>query len=515
MITERDIRVQTYAVARLAKLGSRSEVARALAAVLLRPFPDAMPTVIDEDRLRDRRQRRDEHKPIRPQPLVDYGFAQEFGALWVVQDVLPDFDAELGWKGSTWKEMFNRGKTLWNKIDRFVRDPKGHAAWRTGELHVPEDEFFSIVLSGGRARDVSPLGFPALGTADGRVWIGITEDLTFLNETDPVARVARIQRQSRVEQDSRAKLGALRLNPQRDFDVLVLQAIAQIEYYGLSPAPLYLVQGMVETFWSIKSHAESKYRVQQALGRLKADGLVHEPDPDSRFGHIHDLTQLVNVFIDEGIGSHGGTEQLFSSEAWSVNDVQEHLRYGDIDTISWVVTHTDAVRKHHFKKLLGERVVREASEYDPEKFEAVIAAVEPILEPDAELRLLYATSAAARHSHDHAERLLRETKGAPTTAMQDAWMELASRTLLVPERFFSYLPKLDEEHLLKLVRLASFNLTGNMLKRLVINGAISHPENMPALNRLARVIDDVYPRECIRSRLAEWMEEATGGKQQT
>jgi hypothetical protein len=196
MVTDRDIRVQTYAVARLAKFGSKSRIARALFAVLQRPFPDAMPTVIDEDRLRDRRQRREENRAIRPQPLIDYGFAH--GALWIVQDTLPDFDRELRWKANTWKEMFNRDKTLWNKIAHFVRDPKGYKAWQEGDLHVPEDEFFSLVLSRGCARDISPQGFPVFGTAGGRVWIGVSEDVTILDEKVPAVRAARIQGQRGV-----------------------------------------------------------------------------------------------------------------------------------------------------------------------------------------------------------------------------------------------------------------------------------------------------------------------------
>ena len=500
---ERDIRVQTFAVARLAKVAPA--MARALAAVFQRPFPDAMPTVIDEERLRDRRQRREAGERLRPQARIDYGFAEEIGALWIVQDTLPDFGPELGWKPSTWKELFNRGKTLWNKIATFINDSERYTAWRNGTLHAPDDEFFSIVLSGGHARDVKALGFPVFGTADGRVWISISEDKTFFTENDPAARVARIRGERDEQADEQEKVRALRLNPQRDFDVMVLETIAQLEHYGVSPAPLYLVQAITETFWSIPSHAESKYRVQHALRRLKADDLVHEPHPGARFGHIHDLPELVDAFVEEGIGSHGGTEHRFSSEAWSVNKMSDHIGYSDIDIVSWVVMHADAIREYHLRTLLGERVAREARGYDREKLQAVIAAVEPLLESDAELRLLYA-NACAQLDPEAAERLLRDATG-PEASVQDAWLTLASHALLAPERLFRYIAQLDEAHLTELVRLAPFNMTGSRLQHLFGGGAISRPENLLIATRLARAIDTVYPQEGAKDRLRRWLEE--------
>ena len=460
---ERDIRVHLYAAARLAKLGSRRDVTRALYTIFARPFPDATPPTVDEDRVRERRTARESREGVRPKPGVDYGFSPAFDALWIVQESLPDFGADPPWSVETWKQMFNRDRTLWRAVEKFARDPDGYAAWRDGAKRVPEDEFFRIVLSGDRAAGLACLGIPLFGTTDGLVWIGLTNDVSLLNLEDPSERVARIQGIDERRLQVREKFEALCLDAARELDVLIFEIIRELGRLGLTPAPRYLVYLLAGDFCSWLPPQVSQFRIKQAIHRLQLDGWIRDPSDEIR-------------------------ELGFSNSEWQVN--YDFVGIGGLNLIPWVLENREKLKPYDFRNLLGAQA---ASSADPQLIPAILDAIEPTMPSNSHLRAEYGWSITRAGDPDRAERLLRGFQGEPGL-IQYSWAYLAERWLAKKEyrRFCDAIQMLDDSMLSYLVRRIDFGSQSQRFHDL-LELAVVDQAYRPIVERLVIALDAAFP----------------------
>jgi hypothetical protein len=456
MTSDRDIRVQTYAIAKLAGFRSAHPIAVALAAILERPFPEAAPPVIERERLEKREMARITGTATKPQPLIDYGFAPEVGAIWIVQDALPDFAPTVHWQTNTWKQMFNRNKTLWNTIQKFVESTDGYSAWHAGRVTLPDDPFFAAVLPSGRAREVIPNGLPIFGTSDGRVWIGLTENIELFRIHDARARVAAIQAATNVTRQVDEMVERIRADPAREYDSLVLRAIDRIEGYGVSPAPWYLIQRVVDSYSSPCSGEASEYRLQEAIHRLGIERLVKS----------------------------GG----FATQTYSL--VHQGASYGDLYFPAWLARHHSEVLPEHLALLLGEHAARAAVLARTEVLLPLLDAVQPILDFATPLRARWAEAAAA-NAPERAEELMRAFTGEHAYG-QEAWSDIALYGSREPARFLANIAYLDDDGLMWLLSRIPSSKHGKehteLLSRLR-DAVDENGEHGTTLLRLAKAID--------------------------
>jgi hypothetical protein len=121
---------------------------------------------------------------------------------------------------------------------------------------------------------------------DGRVWIGISEDVDFFSEKDPARRAARIQRPGRDRRDRCEK--AL---PTHEDDLVVLQVIATMEQLGLNPVPTSLAEEFMEHFTATPhtTTAMRRHRFSLGISRLRDGGWLKE---DERTSAVQDRTMV-------------------------------------------------------------------------------------------------------------------------------------------------------------------------------------------------------------------------------
>src|SRR5581483_5421467 len=157
-------------------------------------------------------------------------------------------------------------------------------------LTSADETFLSELLEGvERTIDsIRPLGLPAIGSAGGVVWIGMTDDVSFFDETDPKKRAAVIREVNRRPEQAFAectetvdhKVGAWKerfdnLSAQAQDLVAVMSVLRRFGYGVLA------VEVVREAFSSIRNVLEfdRAFAELQRSGWLRTDwlGLIHTP----------------------------------------------------------------------------------------------------------------------------------------------------------------------------------------------------------------------------------------------
>jgi len=283
-------------------------------------------------------------------------------------------------------------------------------------------------------------------------------------------------------------LNALRLTANREYDLLLVQAIHSVEYFGVSPAPDYLVQQIVEAFTpNAATTTEARaWKYREALFRLEEEDWVEQ---DRRL-----------------------------PKAW-----RTHLKPDWRNLLllpEWVLRHRDRVKKQHWQALLGAQAVQSIFKNE-ELLLRMVDAVAPTLSMDDDVLTTYAEKLADAASTvrgrggerllHRAEELLRGFTGESSHARK-AWVTIASKhlksSIRAPE-FYLAVAMLDDEGLVALVQSDAWELRHDFER--IAWGAI-RAGHVATVRRLATTLDAV-PDHWFKDRrymelLQQWCDEA-------